>query len=432
MNALPGPIRRTVSTLSAVRRLGPRESARRAVARLEAKLGASETDFPLFPSDVSDSRALDLPVPSEPLGAGRTATIGWICTPPGAGSGGHTTLFRMVAELERRGHKSVIFFYDRFGSDFDERVRILRAAWPNLTSEIRSIDDGFEGIDACVASSWQTAHALAARSAGIPMHRFYFIQDYEPYFYPRGWLYELAEDTYRFGFTNIALGGMISGVLDSDLGVPSEQVEFGRDTETYKLTNTGAREGVVFYERPSSDRRGFELARLALEEFHRRHPEQPIHLYGAGGGEWSIPVVRHGRLTPAQLNTLYNESIAGLAMSFTNVSLVPDELLLSGAIPVVNDSPLARACLSHPEVVWAAATPGALADALSRTVENADPARPNRAAAGDRPGWAQTETAVAELIESAIFGRVAPAESRADQSSLPVTALPVAALPVEV
>jgi hypothetical protein len=419
MNALPDPIRQTVSNLSAVRRLGARESARRAVSRLGAKLGASETDFPIFPSDVSDSRALDLAVPATRLAADRTATIGWICTPPAAGSGGHTTLFRMVAELERRGHRSVIYFYDRYNSDFDERVRILRSAWPNLTSEIRSIDDGFDGVDAVVASSWQSAHALAARSATVPMHRFYFIQDYEPYFYPRGWLYELAEDTYRFGFTNIALGGMISGVLDRELDVPSKQVEFGRDTETYRLTNTGAREGVVFYERPSSDRRGFELARLALEEFHRRHPEQPIHLYGAGGGEWSIPVVRHGRLTPAQLNTLYNESIAGLAMSFTNVSLVPDELLLSGAIPVVNDSPLARACLSHPEVVWAAATPGALADALSRTVENSDPARPERAAAGDRPGWAQTENAVAELIEDAVFGG-SPVSRR--ESALPAEA----------
>lgn len=405
MNTVTRTFDQASAAVSAVRRLGGRESARRIVNRLGARFGVSELDFPLFTADISDSRELDLPTPAQPRAIDEKATIGWICTPPAAGSGGHTTLFRMVAELERRGHRCVIVFYDRYNSDFDARVRILRSAWPQLRSEIRSIDEGFAGMDAVVASSWQTAHALAARSRETPLHRFYFIQDYEPYFYPRGWLYELAEDTYRFGFTNIALGGMISGVLADELQVPSRQVEFGCDTATYRLTNTGPRTGVVFYERPTSDRRGFELARLALERFHRRHPEQPIHLYGAGGGEWSIPVIRHGRLTPVALNDLYNRSIAGLALSFTNVSLVPEELLAAGAIPVVNDSSLARACLSHPEIRWAPATPGGMADALSLAVEDARPDRAERAAAGIRHGWDETESAVADLILSAVHGR---------------------------
>lgn len=39
----------------------------------------------------------------------------------------------------------------------------------------------------------------------MPGRRVYFVQDYEPYLYPHGSAYTLADDTYRFGFQAIAL-----------------------------------------------------------------------------------------------------------------------------------------------------------------------------------------------------------------------------------
>ena len=55
----------------------------------------------------------------------------------------------------------------------------------------------------------------------------------------------------------------------------------------------------------------------------------------------------------------------GIALSFTNVSLVPDELLACGVIPVTNEAPYARGGLDNPHVRWTAPTPYGLADALS-------------------------------------------------------------------
>ena len=52
-----------------------------------------------------------------------------------------------------------------------------------------------------------------------PMRRLYFIQDFEPYFYGRGSMYSLAEDSYRFGFRCIALGQMVAGTLRSEVGI---------------------------------------------------------------------------------------------------------------------------------------------------------------------------------------------------------------------
>jgi glycosyltransferase involved in cell wall biosynthesis len=365
---------------------------------------AADLEFPLMACDIADSVGYTLPVPGQLPTPGTRATIGWICVPPAPRSGGHTTLFRMITELERRGHRCVLFLYDRHNGILEQRARVIRESWPQMKARITSVDEGFDGMDAVVASSWPTAHVLAARSRTTPLRRFYFLQDYEPFFYPRGSLYALAEDTYRFDFTRISLGPMIADVLRSEVGVDSSIVEFGCDANVYHLTNEGPRSGVTFYERRETARRGFELARLGIEEFHALHPEQPIHLYGGAGSQWSIPVVRHGRLSPAELNALYNSCLAGVAMSFTNISLVAEEMLAAGAIPIMNDSPLARANLSHAEAVWARPTPGGIAAALASTVETAEPSRPRRAASGLRTDWASSEGAVADIILDTVFG----------------------------
>jgi hypothetical protein len=91
-------------------------------------------------------------------------------------------------------------------------------------------------------------------------------------------------------------------------------------------------------------------------------------------------------------------------MSFTNISLVAEEMLAAGAIPIMNDSPLARANLSHPEAVWARSTPGGIASALASVVESAEPSRARRAATGLRTGWRSSERAVADIILAAVFG----------------------------
>ncbi|NQX10540.1 glycosyltransferase family 1 protein [Microbacteriaceae bacterium VKM Ac-2855] len=386
----------SLALLRRLRRSGGRDVAQRLVRRLSDRLGAAALDFPILEHDIADSTRLTLPPSPRPGAAG--ARLGFICTPADAGSGGHTTLFRMVQSLVERGHACTLFLYDRHAADFETRRGIIRAAWPWLDVEFRDVEAGISGVDACVATSWETAHVLATHGTA-PMARLAFVQDYEPLFHPRGTLAALAEDSYRFGFRTIALGAMVAGHL-RDLGVDVDEAPFGCDTATYALENpNGPRAGVVFYAKPSSDRRGYLLGKKALELFHERHPEQPIHLYGARVADWSIPVVQHGMLRPAELATLYNGALAGIALSFTNISLVAEELLACGAVAVVNDSPDARADLPHPEARWALATPGAIADALADVVERTDAARPIRCAAMVRSGWAPAAEIVARVID---------------------------------
>jgi hypothetical protein len=396
---------RTTAKIRRLRRAGVGGLAQRVAARAYRATDARSLGFQLETADIAGAVPASMPVP-DPVPTDRALVVGWVTSPPAAGSGGHTTLFRMVEGLEARGHRCVVFLYDRHGLDVAQRTAELRQGWPGVRAEVRDARAGFRGVDAVVASSWESAHVLLAH-ADEPMHRLYFIQDYEPYFYPRGSEHELAAMTYRFPFRRIALGEMVSGCLRSELGVESDVVPFGCDTDVYHLPETEQpRSGVVLYAKPDVGRRGYLLARLALERFHRAHPDQEIHVYGARPTDLPFPVTFHGRLTPAELNRLYGRVTAGLAMSFTNISLVAEEMLAAGVVPVVNDSPLARADLANPYVGWAEPTAAGIAAELSVAVERPDAAAYAAKAAASVIGrsWEPAQAHVARIVEDEVRG----------------------------
>lgn len=367
---------------------------------LGRRLVDADLDFPLLPGDIADSSALELtePVASPP---GRPLRIGWVVVPPAPGSGGHTTLFRMVAAAEAAGHRCVLLLYDRYGGDPADRANVIRSGWPQLRADIRDVSQLGE-LDIVVASSWDTAHVVATRTADLPVHRAYFVQDYEPWFHPRGSEYALAEDTYRFGFHTITVGPMLAHLLAEEHGVEATVARFGCDTDVYRRTNTGSRNGVAFYARLANPRRGFRLGALALAEFHRRHPEVEIHMYGDADARVDFPVTSHGSVPPSTLCEIYNQCIAGLALSFTNVTLITEELLACGVVPVSNDDPHARASMPNPQVRWVTPTPTAIADALSRAVESPDRAELASAAAASvlGGGWAPAAEETVRSLES--------------------------------
>ena len=373
-----------------------RRIVRRLYGTLDSRLGIQSLSFPLDPGDVTSSSTVD-----HWENAHRDISkIGWLCTPPSPGAGGHTTFFRMVRGMEERGHQCTILVYNRHDGAFERHRDVIRRCWPDLTADIQQMPAHLDGFDACVASSWETAHVLAARmpkkQGPVP---YYFIQDYEPYFHPRGSLYALAEDSYRFGFNHLALGPMVAETLRLEIGADAEVVPFGSDLGNYRRTNTGPRNGVVFFAKPGAERRGYDMGRLALQEFHRLQPDQEIHIYGSRATGWGIPLTQHGMLAPAELNGLYNRTVAGLALSFTNITLVAGELLAAGNIPVLNDHKFSRAVMTNPEAVWAAASPTSLATALSAVVT--DPAsaeRSARAAACRGTSWSETQDRVALLL----------------------------------
>lgn len=311
----------------------------------------------------------------------------------------------MVHALENAGHSCELLLYDTFGGNVAEYEAVIRGSWPYLNASVRSLDDGLHGFDACIATGWQTAYALATRSRELDLHRFYFIQDYEPFFYPRGYEYALAEGTYALAMERIALGEMVSSHL-RNLGSDCLTVPFGCDTATYHLLEPQRpREGVVFYSRAGTTRRGFLLAAMSLEEFHRQRPDVPIKVFGPmERTSFNVPVSWEGLQTPQQLNRLYNSSIAGLGMSFTNISLVAGEMLAAGCIPVVNDSVDGRLDMTSPRVRWAAPNPVAVAEALVTLVDD-PPTDLAAASSSTNVSWATTQAEFLSAFAGVVTAR---------------------------
>jgi glycosyltransferase involved in cell wall biosynthesis len=305
--------------------------------------------------------------PPLPTRADEPLNIAWLCVPQGEGAGGFTTISRLVSSLEQAGHRCTFYLCDRHGWSLDQHRQNMRAWWPSLRAEIRDAADGIDDAHAIFATSWETAYpVLTSPARGT---RFYLVQDHEPSFYPAGSNALLAQATYRFGFHGVTAGRWLAQLLERDYGMAADSFDFGCDLSCYRFDSSVERNGVSLYARPSTPRRAFELTVAALDLFAERHPEIEIHLYGEPASGLPFAATNHGLLTPTELNDLYNRCIAGLALSATNVSLVPHEMLAAGCLPVVNDAEHNRVVLDNPEVVYASATPFDLANALCALVE---------------------------------------------------------------
>jgi glycosyltransferase involved in cell wall biosynthesis len=359
-----------------VRHDGVSGISRRLRNRLATAIGARPA-WPVHPADVL---AADLDRPFLPpiprLAPGEPISLNWVMAGPGIGSGGHTTVFRVLRHLEAHGYRNRVYLYDPSLTDDRHYARIIREHF-GFDGPVQRLDGAMQDAHAVFATAWPSAYAVYnARCAG---RRLYFVQDLEPDFYPAGVERVLAENTYRMGFHAITAGRWLSEQLGGRYGMDADAFDFGCDTSRYR--NEGRRrDGIVYYAKPSTPRRGFELGVLALELFAARRPDIAIHLYGERVGALPFRFTDHGVVSPDALNAIYNQCLAGLSLSLTNVSLVPLEMLAAGCIPVVNDAPHNRKVLDNPDVRYAQPTPSALAGALEEIVASSGVSARGRAA----------------------------------------------------
>ncbi len=370
-----------------------------------ARFVSTTAPLPVQPSDILAcdlSSVRSWPVP--PLDTQQPITINWVTTPPARGSGGHTTMFRLIQHFQQSGHRCRVYLYDANGGDGAYYASTVRDVFPAFKGEIGDVAGGMDEAHAVVATSWQTAYPVyRARSAG---KRFYLVQDFEPWFYPIGGQSILAENTYRMGFHAITAGRFLAGKLRAEYGMAADLFDFGCDTQTYRiLPDSAGRNGIVFYAKPEVPRRAFELGLMALRLFHERRPDVTIHFYGSKISRQAFPFVDHGVVSPNELNQIYNQCRAGMSLSMTNVSLVPHEMLAAGCIPVLNDAEHNRIVLDNAFARYAAPNPHALAAALEDIVSTANfPALSAAASTSvSSASWGAAGIAVEKAIRSAVL-----------------------------
>ena len=384
-----------------VRRDGARLVLGRALAMGAERVLAGAQPFAI---DIRHEDVLTAPVPPAPaIGPAddERLVINWVTNPPAERSGGMTTAMRVVSLLEQRGHDCRIYArYQGLQRDLEGDREAVRARRPPVRAEVHDVADGMRPAHAVFATSWPTAYVV--RSTPTPGARFYLVQDYEPMFYPAGSNAALAEETYEFGFHGVTAGPWLADKLPREHAMACDSFDLGVDLDVYRFENRADRRGVVFFARPDTARRGFELGMLALELFAADHPDVEIHVIGQRLHSRGVPFAftDHGHLPAEQLADLYNRCRAGLILSLTNLSLLPAELLAAGCVPVMNDGENTRASCDSPVASFARPEPQTLADAIGRVFHHDDPEALSRAASASIR--AQSWDLVADQVEAGI------------------------------
>lgn len=199
--------------------------------------------------------------------------------------------------------------------------------------------------DASIATLWTTAYFLL--KFNNTKKKFYFMQDYEPLFYPAGATYAQAETSYRFNFfglTNtVGLRNIyvneyngkaeyLTPCVDNSIFYPTEKIE----NKKYK---------VFFYGRPGHPRNGFELGAMALRKLKEKLGDK-VEIVTAGA-DWDESehgvngVINNlGRLKYEETGDLYRSCDVGLVLMFTkHPSYLPFELMACGTAVVSNYNP---------------------------------------------------------------------------------------------
>ncbi|HKF78526.1 MAG TPA: glycosyltransferase family 4 protein [Candidatus Dormibacteraeota bacterium] len=336
----------------------------------------------LAPFSVPDPYQPDtVPRPHLRWQASEHLRLRWYVPEPGRGSGGHQTLFRLVHLLGQRGHDSevAVLHGEHVARTRGEMRRFVREQFGADAPVVWDTDEHTD-VDVVLASSWQTAYAITAdvRCA----LRAYVVQDWEPDFYPRGAEQILAENSYRLGHAHIAAGPWLAARLQG-IGVAADVFHLGADQVAYypsEEPRPEAGQHVVFYARPFTARRCFELGceALRLLDLALGPGRLTVSMVGAGIRPFPTPYRARwlGVLPPAELRRLYAGADAVLVLSATNPSLVPLEAALCAAPVVDLRVPSAEGTFEDGVTgVLAPPSPGGLAAALRGVLEDPAAAR---------------------------------------------------------
>ena len=264
--------------------------------------------------------------------------------------GGIHTILRFADYLSRKGIRNRFVLYDSPEVSQEDILNKIGTAFPHMRQpEVfvrRDADiNSIPYADISVATLWTSAYRLLKfrKTTG----KFYFIQDYEPLFYPAGTCYALAEATYRFGFYGIVNTPGLYDFVTNKHEMTAEYFVPAVDHHIFfPAVKASGREGeklkLFFYGRPQHDRNAFDLAVAAAKKIKATLGNR-IEIVSAGS-EWNPEdfgiegtITNLGLLGYEETAELYRSCDFGLILMFTkHPSYLPMELMASGAIVISN------------------------------------------------------------------------------------------------
>ncbi len=306
--------------------------------------------------------------------------LNWIFPEPLPGSGGHRDIVRMINLLAGFGHRIHAYVVPR--------VHLLDKSDPEIRAFVERHFGRLEAhlfkwgpptmaeADVVMLTHWSTAYLVDRTRTSARI--FYFVQDWEPFFFPMGTEYLRAEQTYKMGFPAITLGRWLTKRLREWYGADADYFDLAVDHTIYypRAVEKPERPRICFYARPSTPRRLFPIGTEALAIIHERRPDVEIVLYGTPETELRsyalpFPYVNEGILTEEELAELFSSCEVGIVLSPTNCSLVPPEMMACKCAVVDLDRETVMGVLEHEvNALLAEPTPEAIADAVLRLLED--------------------------------------------------------------
>jgi glycosyltransferase involved in cell wall biosynthesis len=270
--------------------------------------------------------------------------------------GGVYTILRFAAHFRREhGVESRFCIYDVPEDRARRMTADLRAAFPELAgAEVTFRDPPTGGpsyshlrdCDAAIATFWPSAYPVLRFERAAA--KFFFVQDFEPYFYPASSAFALAEETYRFGFPGIVNTPGLAAAYRA-YGNPTVSFTPAVELDRYRPPDHARPDSpvrVFFYGRPSNARNAFGLGLASLAELKERYgPRVDVVCAGEswnpGQFGYADKVSNVGRLRNLQeVSDLYRSCHIGLVLMFTkHPSYQPFEFMASGMACVSNVNP---------------------------------------------------------------------------------------------
>ncbi len=255
-------------------------------------------------------------------------------------NGGHTSILRLGTYLSELGHEIYYIPYEN-----QEKKEMELNAKTNLFNYkgvfLEKNDIVKLNFDIGIATSWLSGYHLLAHQNNFD-YKMYFVQDFEPYFFPVSDYYYLSLNTYKFGFHMVSLGKWNKDQIEDITSRDVDYIDFPVEINKYKLHNRAIKIDneikIAVYLKTDEKRAPFillEQMKYLQEKMKDLGYTVILNVFGLDK-LIKIPYINNlGKLKDYELVDLYQNSHFGLVASLTNISLVNYEMILSG-LPVID------------------------------------------------------------------------------------------------
>ncbi|MBR3225029.1 MAG: GBS Bsp-like repeat-containing protein [Atopobiaceae bacterium] len=282
------------------------------------------------------------------------------------------TIFRHIDYLQSCGAQCDVCPTGDIGRSFVQLNRRVSRYYG--LKDVRLVDVTHLGESEPYDMAIATMHTTVSYAIAVPSRtKAYFIQDFEPWFYPMGNEYLSALSTYNEQLTPIVIGRWLAARMHDDFGHQAFVTDFCADQDIYRpLANAPVERAVCAIWQPEKPRRCAALVEETFALLHELRPDLRLYLYGSRERCAKLHGVAQnlGLLSKEECNELYNKCLAGLCISSSNPSRIPFEMMAAG-LPVVDihaQNNLFDFC--DESALLARPTPDALAEAIVRFADD--------------------------------------------------------------